>query len=128
MEQGRLDNAEQMNTWTLARCIEKQGFNCQTIMNVIADLRILYQRQKKLLRAQYMSDQALRWYKQHLGLLDSCTLGHANLLANVYADQGKQHETEYQYRKVLRAHEVKLGPSHKHTNHTVHILALVLAE
>ena len=47
MEQGRLDNAEQMYTWALARYIEKQGFNCQMTMNVIADLGILYQRQEK---------------------------------------------------------------------------------
>ena len=126
-DQGKLAEAEKMDTRALQGKEKALGPNHTSTLNTVNNLGILYRKQGKLAEAKKMYIRALQGYEEAFGSNHPSTLSTVNGLGNLYANQGKLAEAKKMYIRALQGREEALGPDHISTLSTVNNLGNLYA-
>ncbi|KZP22344.1 TPR-like protein [Athelia psychrophila] len=97
-----------------------------SMMTIVSNLAVLYQRQGKLDEAESLYGRALAGQEKQLGADHLSTLMTVHNFAYLRQQQGRNQEAEALYRRALASQEAKLGPDHPNTQATLEYLAEVL--
>jgi tetratricopeptide (TPR) repeat protein len=128
IDQGKLDEAEQMYERALRGKEEALGPTHTSTLDTVNNLGNLYADQGKLDKAEQMYERALQGKKEAFGPTHTSTLNTVNNLGNLYANQGKLDKAEQMYEQALRGMEEALGPTHTSTLQTVNNLGNLYAD
>jgi tetratricopeptide (TPR) repeat protein len=127
VDQGKLDEAEEMYLRALAGSEKALGRDHTLTLGTVNNLGLLYVNQGRLDEAEKMCQRALAGLEKALGRDHTLTLGTVNNLGNLYADQGKLDKAEKMYQWALAGLEKALGRDHTSTLDTVNNLGILYA-
>jgi tetratricopeptide (TPR) repeat protein len=125
VEQGKLDEAEEMYRRALAGFEKALGRNHTLTLDTVNNLGILYVEQGKLDEAEEMYRRALAGFEKALGRDHTSTLSTVNNLGLLYVHQGKLDKAEEMYQRALAGKKKALGRDHMSTLNTVNNLGLL---
>jgi tetratricopeptide (TPR) repeat protein len=123
MEQGRLPEADEINTRALLGYEEALGTSHTSTLAAICSLGILYRKQGKLNDAEDMFVRALKGYEKTLGSKHTSTLDALHCLGILYMEQGRLPEAEEINMRALKGYEEVLGSKHTSTLLAINNLA-----